>query len=78
VASTTFNSAFSVTSTTGDTVGILVDLDVNTLSYFINGKHAGTAFGAGDIPSGKTWYPAVSLYELSTVEIQHFTRSQCQ
>lgn len=64
-------NGYSITSNTGDTVGMLVDLDSRTISYFVNGKPIGAAFGASEIPAGQTWYPVVSLYEMSTVEIQH-------
>lgn len=45
-----------------DVIGILLDLDAQTLTYFKNGKLLGTAFG--QIPLSTKYYPAVSFYQL--------------
>ena len=60
------------TKQAGSTVGMLVDMDARTITYFADGQLLGTAFGSDSIPAGQTWYPAIALYELSAVAIEHF------
>ncbi len=64
------NNAQSTVFTTdlpknGDVIGVLLDLDAQTLTYFKNGQILGTAFG--QIPLQSTnikYHPAVAFYEL--------------
>jgi len=49
----------------GDVIGILLDLEARTLTYFNNGQILGCAFG--QIPAQPNvikYYPAVGFYEL--------------
>lgn len=49
----------------GDVIGVLLDLETRTLTYFKNGKILGTAFGL--LPAdGHTikYYPAVGCHQL--------------
>lgn len=49
----------------GDVIGVLLDLDARTLTYFKNGQILGTAFGQLPVADNNTkYYPAVSFYEL--------------
>lgn len=49
----------------GDVIGVLLDLDARTLTYFKNGILLGTAFGQIPLPDNNTkYYPAISCYEL--------------
>jgi hypothetical protein len=66
------NNAKSTVLTTdlpknGDVIGVLLDLDAQTLTYFKNGQILGTVFG--QIPVRSTdikYHPAVACYELGS------------
>ncbi len=48
----------------GDIIGVLLDLDARTLSYYINGIMLGTAFCQIPVPDNNTkYYPAISHCE---------------
>jgi len=48
-----------------DVIGVLLDLEARTLTYFKNGKILGTAFGLlPDQGTNAKYYPAVGFYEL--------------
>ncbi|CAF3852566.1 unnamed protein product, partial [Rotaria sp. Silwood1] len=58
----------------GDVIGVLLDLEARTLTYFKNGKIVGTAYGL--LPANGTnikYYPAVACYELG--QWINFTRT---
>ncbi len=47
----------------GDTIGVLLDLEVQTIIYFKNGFMMGTAFGELSVQNATKYYPAMSFYE---------------
>lgn len=65
-----YNNAVPVAFTSdllqnNDVLGILLDLEARTLTYFKNGQILGTAFGQLPLQGTNTkYYPAVGLYEL--------------
>jgi hypothetical protein len=49
----------------GDVIGVLLDLEARTLTYFKNGQILGTAFGQIPLQGNDIkYYPAISCYEL--------------
>lgn len=52
------NVAYGATYTTGDRIGVALDVDAGTLTFYKNGVSQGTAFTG----LGGTFYAAVSLY----------------
>jgi hypothetical protein len=49
----------------GDVIGILLDLEARTLTYFNNGQILGCAFGQIPVqPDVIKYYPAVGFFEL--------------
>lgn len=55
------NVAYGATYTTGDTIGIALDLDNNTLTFYKNGTSQGVAFSGSQI-SGLTLQPVYYAY----------------
>jgi hypothetical protein len=49
-------ASYGATYTTGDVIGVAVDVDAGTLVYYKNGASQGTAFS--DL-AGSTWFPAI-------------------
>lgn len=48
-----------------DVIGVLLDVDARTLTYFKNGELLGTAYGQIPLSDNNTkYYPAISCYEL--------------
>jgi hypothetical protein len=47
-----------------DVIGVLLDLEARTLTYFKNGQILGTAFGELSLQDNIKYYPAIGLYEL--------------
>jgi hypothetical protein len=43
----------------GDTIGIAMDCDARTIKWYKNGSLLATLSGAGNVPSGTAWYPAL-------------------
>ena len=58
------NAAYGPTFTTGDEIGILANLDFNTVSFFKNGKLVGCALGADHMLDKATYFPVLALYQL--------------
>lgn len=65
-ASTTYGSAFAQ----GSIIGLLLNLEDGTLTYYVNGKSNGVAFSS--LPKGSKFSPAVSLYGNSKVTLNPF------
>jgi hypothetical protein len=47
-----------------DVIGVLLDLEAKTLTYFKNGQILGTAFGELPLQGNIKYYPAIGLAEL--------------
>lgn len=57
-------SSFGETYTTNDEIGMLVNMDLRTVTFFKNGQLVGTAAGSDVIKPNTIYYPIVSLYQL--------------
>lgn len=53
-------SSYGASWTTSDTIGIALDLDNLTVTFYKNGTSQGTAFSS--LPSGKTWFFGFDSY----------------
>ena len=53
------NSAYGVTWTNGDVIGVALDMDAGTLAFYKNGVSQGVAYSTGIV--GKTFFAAVSF-----------------
>eukprot|EP01114_Cavostelium_apophysatum_P023871 TRINITY_DN9137_c0_g1_i1.p1 TRINITY_DN9137_c0_g1~~TRINITY_DN9137_c0_g1_i1.p1 ORF type:complete len:368 (+),score=87.34 TRINITY_DN9137_c0_g1_i1:25-1104(+) len=58
----------------GDIIGVLLDIDRQTLNFYKNGKDQGIAFTS--LPSGKALFPAVSLNNME--DEATIVKYQCQ
>jgi hypothetical protein len=47
-----------------DVIGVLLDLEARTLTYFKNGQILGTAYGELPLKGNIKYYPAIGLCEL--------------
>lgn len=50
----------------GDVVGVLLDLDAKTLTYYKNGYLLGTAFGHLITKNNTKFYPTVTFYDFGS------------
>jgi len=65
-ASTTYGSAYAQ----GSIIGLLLNLEEGSLTYYVNGKSNGVAYTS--LPKGSKFSPAVSLYGNAKVTLNPF------
>ena len=53
-------SAYGATYNNGDVIGVALDADAQTLTFYKNGVSQGTAFSS--IGSGEPWFPTAEIY----------------